>query len=273
MNNEMKEILEKHFDLAFAAPDGIKKLRELILTLAMQGKLVPQDPTDEPAGELLRAIEEEKRRLVEEGKIRQPKPLPDVKQKEMPYRVPTGWEWTCLENLLALVTDGDHQAPPKVDTGVPSLVIGNLNKGKVTIDDCSRFVPHRYYELLDWGRKPAKNDILYTVTGSCGIPIFVDIDYEFCVQRHVSILKSVESSPVRYLTRILKSKYAQRYADSVATGIAQKTVPLSGLRKMPIPLPPSQNNTASSSKSIPSWHCAIDWNNKLMPPPRNKPHY
>lgn len=69
MNNETAALLEKHFDTAFAAPDGIKKLRELILTLAMRGKLVPQDPTDRPASELLKAIEAEKKRLVKEKKL------------------------------------------------------------------------------------------------------------------------------------------------------------------------------------------------------------
>ncbi|MGN3936283.1 hypothetical protein ABVB18_13295 [Xanthomonas citri pv. mangiferaeindicae] len=70
MNKHFTEMLEKHFDSAFAAPDGIKKLRELILTLAMQGKLVPQDPNEKPASELLKEIEAEKRRLVKEGKIK-----------------------------------------------------------------------------------------------------------------------------------------------------------------------------------------------------------
>jgi type I restriction enzyme, S subunit len=65
----MSDLLDRHFDTAFAAPDGIKKLRELILTLAMQGKLVPQDPKDPPASELLKEIESEKRRLVKEGKL------------------------------------------------------------------------------------------------------------------------------------------------------------------------------------------------------------
>ena len=75
-------LLEQHFDVAFAAPDGIKKLRELILTLAMQGKLVPQDPNDEPASELLRSIEAEKQCLVKQGKIKQSKPLPEIKPEE-----------------------------------------------------------------------------------------------------------------------------------------------------------------------------------------------
>jgi len=92
------EPLEKHFDLAFAAPDGIQKLRELILTLAMQGKLVPQDPKDQPASELLKAIETEKQRLVKEGKIKQPKPLPAITAEELLYELPDGWEWVRLHD-------------------------------------------------------------------------------------------------------------------------------------------------------------------------------
>ncbi|WP_313500634.1 restriction endonuclease subunit S [Stutzerimonas nitrititolerans] len=99
MNKHTAELLEKHFDTAFAAPDGIKKLRELILTLAIQGKLVPQDPNDQPASELLKEIEAEKQRLVEEGKIKKPKPLPSVTEEERPYALPKEWEWVRLGNI------------------------------------------------------------------------------------------------------------------------------------------------------------------------------
>ena len=91
--SDAMQLLEKHFDTAFAAPDGIKKLRELILTLAMQGKLVPQDPNDQPASELLKEIEAEKKRLVKEGKIKAQNPLPEIKPEEVPYELPKGWEW------------------------------------------------------------------------------------------------------------------------------------------------------------------------------------
>ena len=84
------EFLEKYFDIAFAAPDGIKKLRELILSLAMQGKLVPQYPSDQPASELLKEIEAEKSRLVKDGKIKASKPLPEIKSDEVPYDLPKG---------------------------------------------------------------------------------------------------------------------------------------------------------------------------------------
>ncbi|WP_353630814.1 restriction endonuclease subunit S [Achromobacter xylosoxidans] len=99
MNKNTAELLEKHFDTAFSAPDGIKKLRELILTLVMQGKLVPQDPNDQPASELLKEIETEKQRLVEEGKIKKLKPLPSVTEEGRPYALPKGWEWVRLGNI------------------------------------------------------------------------------------------------------------------------------------------------------------------------------
>ncbi len=93
------ELLEKYFDVAFAAPNGVKKLRELILSLAMQGKLVAKDPHDAPASELLKEIEAEKKRLVKDGKIKQSKPLPEIKPDEVPYDLPKSWEWVRLGQI------------------------------------------------------------------------------------------------------------------------------------------------------------------------------
>jgi type I restriction enzyme S subunit len=89
-------LLDKYFETAFSAPDGVKKLRELILSLAMQGKLVPQDPSDQPASELLKEIEAEKERLITEGKIKKSKPLPEITSDEIPYDLPKSWEWVRL---------------------------------------------------------------------------------------------------------------------------------------------------------------------------------
>ncbi|WP_156773373.1 restriction endonuclease subunit S [Chlorobaculum parvum] len=95
------ELLERHFEVAFSAPDGVKKLRELILTLAMKGKLVPQDPNDQPASEMLKEIEAEKQRLVKEGKIKNPKALPPITADDVPYELPDGWEWVRLGEITA----------------------------------------------------------------------------------------------------------------------------------------------------------------------------
>jgi type I restriction enzyme, S subunit len=99
MNKQTVRLLEQHFDTAFAVPDGIARLRELILTLAMQGRLVEQDPNDPPASELLKEIQAEKQQLVKAGKIRKTKTLPPIKPEEVPYELPKGWEWVRLGEI------------------------------------------------------------------------------------------------------------------------------------------------------------------------------
>ncbi|HNS10104.1 MAG TPA: restriction endonuclease subunit S [Candidatus Ozemobacteraceae bacterium] len=99
MNKETPKLLEQHFDTAFDTPDGIKKLRELILTLAMQGKLVPQDPNDQPAGELLKEIAAEKARLIKAGKLKlSSKNSTGLKIKALD-NLPSGWEFISLTDL------------------------------------------------------------------------------------------------------------------------------------------------------------------------------
>ncbi|GAB3392737.1 hypothetical protein GCM10027514_37190 [Azotobacter armeniacus] len=109
--------------LLAGAPNGIRKLRELILELAVRGKLVPQDPSDEPASELLKRIGEEKARLVAEGKIRKQKPLAEIGEDEKPFELPEGWEWTSIAGLTLLITDGTHHTPNYVTSGVPFISV------------------------------------------------------------------------------------------------------------------------------------------------------
>ena len=101
-----------------------KALRQKILDLAIHGKLVPQDPNDEPASVLLERIRAEKERLIKEGKIKKVKKYAKTSDKpHYPYQLPEGWVWCRLEDYVFSVTDGDHQAPPKVSKGIPFLVI------------------------------------------------------------------------------------------------------------------------------------------------------
>jgi type I restriction enzyme S subunit len=94
--------LVRHFDLVAQAPGGVARLRELILTLAVQGKLVPQDPSDEPASELLKKIRVEKDRLIAEGKTKRDKPLVEITDEEKPFELPEGWVWVRNSNLFSL---------------------------------------------------------------------------------------------------------------------------------------------------------------------------
>jgi type I restriction enzyme S subunit len=135
---DIQVLLEKYFDVAFAAPNGIKKLRELILSLAMKGKLVAQDPHDVPASKLLKEIEAEKKRLVKDGKIKMSKPLPEIKPDEVPYDLPKSWEWVRLGDI-GETNIGLTYAPSDVsDIGTPVLRSNNVQNGKLDLTDLKR---------------------------------------------------------------------------------------------------------------------------------------
>ncbi len=236
MTIDQETFFENFAHLADAS-NGVRKLRELILQLAVQGKLVPQDPNDEPASVLLAKIKAEKERLVKEKKIRKTESLSMITAEEAPYELPQGWKWVRAQDIMLSITDGDHLPPPKSPTGIPLLVIGNVRSGKLDFTD-TRHVIERYFESVDESRKPRKGDLLYTLVGSYGIPVIIDSDTDFCVQRHIGILKPSAHIANRYLLNLYGSTLVFDQATHVATGIAPKTVPLSGLRKMIMPLPP-----------------------------------
>ena len=212
-----------------------KRLRQRVLDLAIHGKLVPQNPQDEPASELLKRIAAEKERLIKEGKIKKSKKKDNEDLDEVPFEVPQGWVWTKLGDVVMAVTDGDHMPPPQSTTGIPFLVISDVNEGFIKFEK-ARFVPQKYYDNLPEIRKAERGDILFTVTGSYGIVIPVDTDVNFCFQRHIGLIKVIESR--EWLSYILRSQYVKHYCDEHATGTAQKTVGLETLRMLQIPLPP-----------------------------------
>lgn len=231
-----------------------KKLRQKILDLAIHGKLVPQDPNDEPASVLLQRIREEKERLVKEGKIKRSKTATSNNNIEPPFEIPESWEWEKLEDVVMAITDGDHQPPPQSKTGIPFLVISDVNTGVINFSH-ARFVSEEYYNDLPAIRKATKSDILFTVTGSYGITILVNTDREFCFQRHIGLIKTINCS--KWITEVLQSDYVHKYCDKVATGTAQKTVSLGHLRDLVIPLPPLAEQQRIANE-IERWFAAID---------------
>ena len=216
-----------------------KKLRQKILDLAIRGKLVPQDPNDEPASVLLERIHAEKERLIKEGKIKRSKKSASNTShyEKVPFEIPKSWEWTRLEDYVYAVTDGDHLPPPKSPSGVPFLVISDVNTGRISFEK-ARYAEKEYYNALPENRKAAKGDILFTLTGSYGIVIPVETERRFCFQRHIGLIKTITSSS--WLTITLQSNYVLSYCDKVATGTAQKTVSLAHLRDLLIPIPPQR---------------------------------
>ncbi|MDO5583163.1 MAG: hypothetical protein Q4F89_03830, partial [Mitsuokella multacida] len=115
-------------------------LKNSILQRAIEGKLVPQRKEEGTAKELLAEIRAEKAQLVKEKKIKKSKPLPEITDEEKPFDIPDSWEWVRLDDICKSISDGDHQAPPKSENGVPFLVISDVRSGKLNFKN-TRHVP------------------------------------------------------------------------------------------------------------------------------------
>lgn len=155
--------ISQHFDTLFTTESSIDALKQTILQLAVMGKLVPQDPNDEPASELLKRIEEEKAQLVKEGKIKKQKPLPPVSDEEKPFELPQGWEWCRIGDCSLSTEYGISHKTSKSSQGVPVLKMGDIQSGEVklggqqVIDSDIEELPYLYLE---------HRDILYNRTNS-----------------------------------------------------------------------------------------------------------
>ncbi len=147
-----------------------------------------------------------------------------------------------LADLATDITDGDHLPPPKSSTGVPSITIGNVVKQTRRIDFSDTFtVPRSYYDAL----KPQRGDVLFTVTGSFGIPVNVPEGAEFCFQRHIGLIRPKPETSSSWLYYLLLSPQLFKQANDGATGAAQRTVSLKLLRSFEVPkVPPKQQKEA-----------------------------
>ena len=142
------------------------------------------------------------------------------------------WEEVTLDSVCKSIFDGDHQPPPKSEEGIPFLVISNVNTGYLSFDN-TRYVTREYYDALSETRKAEEGDVLYTLVGSYGIPVVVDSNKPFCFQRHMALLKPAKIN-TRFLWYQLQSYEFYNKATEIATGTAQLTVPIKGLRKLTI---------------------------------------
>ncbi len=145
------------------------------------------------------------------------------------------WKKYSLSDCCLSISDGDHQAPPKSETGIPFVTIANISGTNQFDFSNSMHVPKSYYEALDEKRKPRKGDVLYSVVGSFGIPVLIKRDNPFAFQRHIAILRpnnDILDSRFMYYSMLSRDFFAK--ADAVAIGAAQRTISLTALRGMEI---------------------------------------
>lgn len=175
------------------------------------------------------------------------------------------WKEVRLEDCCVSITDGDHQPPPKSDTGIPFITIANINSFNKIDFTSSMHVPKDYYFNLNGTKRPSKDDILYSVVGSFGIPVFLKEDIPFVFQRHIALLrpnKDIIYPKFLYYKMLSRDFYQQ--ADTVAIGAAQRTIGLASLRKMTIVFPVSYKDQEKIANALSAYDDLIENNQKQI---------
>lgn len=236
-NLSASTLLTDNLSLLAGAPNGIKKLRELILELAVRGKLVPQYFSDEPASELLKRIAEEKARLLAEGKIKKQKPLAEIAEEEKPFELPSGWQWIRLAKGVIKLTDGEHLSPPKAPSGIPLLTAKDVTDSGVMFEN-TQFVTVenglKYRERCN----PDRGDILICSRGTIGRCAAVETDQVFCLMGSVILVKLSVSTFYRYMLRYLQTPLAQQWMLGASSATAVSALYLKDVANCVVPLPP-----------------------------------
>ncbi len=224
-------MLLSNLTLLATAPGGVARLRELILTLAVQGKLVAQDPTDEPASELLKKIRAEKDRLISEGKIKRDKPLAAIGEEDKPFELPSGWEWV----KLGVVTN--YGSPSKAgaisaDTWV--LDMEDIEKSTGRLVQRLRFSER---PALSDKNCFAKGDVLYGKLRPYLNKVMVADEDGVCTTEIIPFHCHGEFVPT-YFKIALNSPYFLDYVNARSYGMKMPRLGTDDARNAAIPLPP-----------------------------------
>lgn len=221
-----------------------KKLRQKILDLAIHGKLVPQDPNDEPASVLLERIKAEKERLIKEGKIKRSKKTAKTSDtphyENVPFEVPKGWVWTTLPELCTIpITDGTHKTPTYTDKehGVPFISSKDVTSQRINWNNI-KYITRELHEELHKRIAPQKNDILLAKNGTTGVAAIVEDTRVFDIYVTLAVIRPSQNICPQYLYQVINSNFCKEQFNSRLTGIGLPNLHLVDIKKTMIPLPP-----------------------------------
>ena len=220
---------------------GIKKLRELILELAVRGKLVPQDANDEPASELLKRIAAEKAKLIAEGKIKKTKPLADITDDEKPFELPIGWSLERLCSLSHMITKGT--TPTSLgfsyqNEGIRFVKVENVSFGRININSIDQYISEETDKALARSRL-ITGDVLFSIAGTIGRTCIV-------YSKDIPANTNQAFAIIRGTTTVFDQMFLLRQLDSFvsnktkekARGGAMNNVSLSDLSELILIIPP-----------------------------------
>lgn len=231
------------------------QLKKSILQYAVQGKLVPQDPTDEPASALLECIRAEKEQLIKSGKVKRDKHESVIFRRDnsyyekvdgiercidddLPFEIPESWEWCRLGTILQKLTDGTHSTPKYTARGIPFISVKDISSGKISFER-TKFISKTEHELLASRCDPHRDDILLTKVGTTGIPVLVDTDRPFSIFVSVAQLRfSTELLDKFFLIYLLKSPLVQTQCRENTKGVGNKNWVMRDIANTLICIPP-----------------------------------
>lgn len=233
--NELQQVIKNNTEL-------LLKLQQSILQEAIQGKLVPQKPNDEPASVLLEKIKEEKEKLIKEKKIKKEKTLPSISEGEIPFELPEGWSVVRMANILFNIKYGTSQKCEYGNGNIPVLRIPNVKNGKVNIDDL-KYTNLSNNEILELALE--KNDILMIrsngSTSIVGRTAIIEEGIEgYCYAGYLIRLRIMKDFVnAKFLSTILDSQFIRNQIElPIRTTSGVKNINTNEISNLIIPLPP-----------------------------------
>lgn len=228
------------FEVLAEAPNGIQRLRELVLELAVRGKLVEQDPGDEPARELLKRIKAQKARLVNEGALKRVKIPEPITPLDIPYDLPKGWVWARLTDVFLKITDGTHHSPPNGPSGdFLYITAKNIKSGGVLLAGAT-YVSEQVHREIFSRCNPEPGDILYIKDGATtGVVTVNDITKPFSLLSSVGLLKTPEGISSWFACYVMRSPFFFDQLREQMSGVGIPRVTISKLDGALLPVPPT----------------------------------
>ena len=217
-----------------------KALRQKILDLAIHGKLVPQDPNDEPASVLLERIRAEKERLIKEGKIKKVKKYAKTSDKpHYPYELPKGWVWCYITDVTNKITDGTHNSPINTPKGdFKYITAKNIKAHGIELNNIS-YVSKNIHNEIYARCNPEKGDILYIKDGATtGVVTLNNLDEQFSLLSSVALIKPNKYISNKYLLYYLQSPLCYDSVRGSMKGVGITRITLKQIEKWELPLPP-----------------------------------
>ena len=227
--------LLNEFNIILNTPEGLTELRSLILGLAVRGKLVPQDPNDEPASELLKKIEAEKERLFEEEKIRKPKDIPAIPDEKIPFDIPNNWIWARNGNLILFQNGYAFKSGQFQESGIGVIRIGDLQNGEV-VEDSMKYISKEYASEVKDDYLIKQGDMLIAMSGATTGKLAINNSgTTYLLNQRVGKIDPIFVNQ-DYLYRYLNTKIEENLAKSSGSAIPNLSTKQIG--ELEIPLPP-----------------------------------